>query len=131
MTTTNNNIYNTTSQDLESLIESLKVEVEQDPSDLVSKISLATVLEQSDKISQAKAVYQEVIAAEPKGSMGAIALKALEGLYIPQSGFLETPAEAADKLQLLPDSKTQEQVQPTVSPRKKKSPPTVVLQLTN
>lgn len=90
MTATNNS-YGTTSQDIEGLIVSLQAEVELDPTDLVSKISLATVLEQSGKIEEAKSVYQEVIDADPTGSMGAIALKALEGLDIPNSGFLEAP----------------------------------------
>ncbi len=94
MTTTNNNIYNTSSQDIESLLASLKAEVALDPRDLVSKISLATVLEQSDRLSEAKAVYQEIVDADPTGSMGAIARKALEVLEIPDSGFLEPEPSA-------------------------------------
>ena len=89
MTTTNNNMYQTNTQDVESLIASLKAEVELDPSDLVNKISLATVLEQSDRIGEARAVYQEIVDADPVGSMGAIASKALEALKSPESIFLE------------------------------------------
>ncbi len=121
MTTTNNS-YGTTSQDIESLVASLQAEVELDPTDLVSKISLATVLEQSNRIQEAKLVYQEVIDADPAGSMGAIALKALEGLEIPQSGFLEPPVANAEDFQphQQPPQQLQELLSPTVAPRKKK-----------
>ncbi len=123
MTTTNNNIYQTTSQDIESLISSLQAEVELDPSDLVSKISLATVLEQSNRLSEAKAVYQEVVDADPAGSMGAIALKALEALDIPQSGFLAPEKEAPEQIQLLQNNETPELPQPKVATKKKKKSP--------
>lgn len=89
MTTTNNNIYQTNTQNIKSLIASLETEIALDPSDLVNKISLATVLQQSDRISEAKAVYQEIVDADPVGSMGAIARKALEALELPESSFLE------------------------------------------
>lgn len=87
--TTTNNMYQTNTQNIESLIASLKAEIELDPSDLVNKISLATVLEQSDRIGEARAVYQEIVDADPVGSMGAIARKALESLESPESSFLE------------------------------------------
>lgn len=90
MTATNNS-YGTISQDIDSLIASLQAEVELDATDLVSKISLATALEQAGRISEAKTVYQQVIDADPAGSMGAIALKALEALDLPQSSVLVTP----------------------------------------
>ena len=87
MTTTNSNMYQT-SQNIESLIASLEAEIALDPSDLVNKISLATVLEQSDRISEARAVYQEIEDADPVGSMGAIARKALEAFEFTESSFL-------------------------------------------
>ena len=88
MMSTNNNMYQTY-QNIESLIASLEAEIALDPSDLVNKISLATVLEQSDRISEARAVYQEIVDADPVGSMGGIALKALEALESPENSFLE------------------------------------------
>jgi twitching motility protein PilJ len=126
MTFANNNVYQTSSQDINSLIEALRVEVEADPSDLVSKISLATALEQSDRIREAKSVYQEVVDADPAGSMGAIASKALEALEIPDSGFLE-PEPSVN----LPNSSTLQTVQrnrqsaslsPSITTKAKKSP---------
>ncbi len=122
MTATNNS-YGTTSQDIEGLIVSLQAEVELDPTDLVSKISLATVLEQSGKIEEAKLVYQEVIDADPTGSMGAIALKAWEGLDIPKSGFLELPTIIEDREEL-PPQKLPQQTQELpliVKPKRKKA----------
>jgi methyl-accepting chemotaxis protein len=114
MTTTNNNSYSTTSQDIESLITSLQAEVELDSTDLVSKISLATALEQSGRIREAKAVYQEVIDADPAGSMGAIALKALEALDLPESSILLPPSV---------EPQASPQAQP-IQPQKKQFAPT-------
>ncbi|MBW4665742.1 MAG: HAMP domain-containing protein [Chroococcus sp. CMT-3BRIN-NPC107] len=123
MTTTSNNKYNTASQNIESLITSLEAEVELDPSDLVSKISLATVLEQSNRNKEAKAVYQEVVESDPIGSMGAIALKALEQLDLPQSSLLEQLQEDAPGSPLQDrDDRQQELIQPKVKQRKKKNP---------
>ncbi|WP_009632633.1 methyl-accepting chemotaxis protein [Synechocystis sp. PCC 7509] len=122
MKTTNHNIFNTTSQDIESLIKSLQEEVELDPSDLVSKISLATVLEQSNRNQEAKSLYQEVVDADSTGSMGAIALKALETLDLPQSGLLEPSKEITESGLPLQDDQ-QELSQPKVTRRKKKKSP--------
>lgn len=104
-----NNSYGT-SQDIESLITSLQAEVELDSTDLVSKISLATALEQSGRIREAKSVYQEVVDADPVGSMGAIALKALEALDVPESNILVSPSadiNQAPEPQLIPIAKKQ------------------------
>ncbi|WP_052672392.1 methyl-accepting chemotaxis protein [Aliterella atlantica] len=120
MTTTNNNSYGTTSQDIESLIASLQAEVELDSTDLVSKISLATALEQSGRISAAKAVYQEVVDADPAGSMGAIALKALEALDLPESSILPAPSI---------EPQASPQAQP-IQPQKKQFAPTKSLRQT-
>lgn len=111
-----NNSYNT-SQDIESLITSLQAEVELDSTDLVSKISLATALEQSGRIKEAKSVYQEVVDAEPVGSMGAIALKALEALNLPESNSLVPPSINIDtpEPQLIQPQKKKKQFTPTKS----------------
>lgn len=124
--TSTNNIHNTTSQDIEALITSLKEEVALDPSDLVSKISLATILEQSDRNKEAKSVYQEVVDADPTGSMGAIALKALETLKdLPQSGLVEPAKENVESYlePLFQDNQPQGLPQPKVTSKKQKTPP--------
>ncbi len=124
MTTTNNDIYKTNSQDIESLIVSLKAEVELDPSDLVSKISLATALEQSDRISEARSVYQEVVDADPMGSMGAIALKALEISEIPDKSLLEPESNliTPNNLQQVQNYQQQTPLFLPITAKAKKSP---------
>jgi len=117
MTATNNS-YGTTSHDIESLITSLQAEVELDSTDLVSKISLATALEQSGRISEAKSVYQEVVDADPVGSMGAIALKALEALNLYESSVvmpLSIDTDIAPEPQQIQTQKKKKQFNPTKS----------------
>jgi twitching motility protein PilJ len=121
MTTTNSNVSQTKSQDIESLIESLKAEVELDPSDLVNKISLATVLEQSDRIGAARVVYQEVVDADPAGSMGAIAFKALEALDLPH-GLLPQPQADIEGVPLQNHQQIPEIPALKVTSKKAKSP---------
>lgn len=72
-------------------IESLQAEVERDPTDLVAKISLANALEESGRVTEAKSLYQEVLAADPEGTMGAIASKALDTLAIPAARLISPP----------------------------------------
>lgn len=48
--------------------------------DLISKISFASTLELEGKIPEAIAIYAEISAADPDGSMGSVARRALENL---------------------------------------------------
>jgi twitching motility protein PilJ len=64
-------------------LAALQADVDRDPTDLVAKISLASALEQSDRIHEAKSLYEEVVNADPTGTMGAVAKQALEALGIP------------------------------------------------
>ncbi len=48
--------------------------------DLVAKISQASVLELEGKTADAIAIYKEMVAADPEGSMGAVAQRALDNL---------------------------------------------------
>jgi twitching motility protein PilJ len=62
-------------------IESLRREVEQDPEDLVAKISLASALEQLGQQTEAITLYQEVLTLDgDEGVFGGSARKALENL---------------------------------------------------
>lgn len=62
-------------------IEILKEEIRINPnSDLLSKITLASLLEKSNKNSEAKTIYQAVIDQDREGLYGSIARRALENL---------------------------------------------------
>lgn len=58
-------------------IEALKAEVERDP-DLVNKVTLASVLEQAGRSSEAEILYKEIIEQDQEGIYSSVARKALE-----------------------------------------------------
>jgi twitching motility protein PilJ len=77
--------------------EASQAELERESIDLVVKISHASTLERSGKKDEAIALYQEVIEADPDGSLGASARKALENLNVPN---LESLAQELENTQL-------------------------------
>ncbi|MBW4577667.1 MAG: methyl-accepting chemotaxis protein [Aphanothece sp. CMT-3BRIN-NPC111] len=86
MTVTRNGYPNT---DEPQDIEPIETETESEFVDLVVKISQANALERSGKVSEAIALYQEVVEADPAGNLGTSARKALERLEVPAPKSLE------------------------------------------
>ncbi len=65
-------------------LNKLQEEVEADPSDLVAKISLASALEHSGKVTEAVSLYEAILTIDgEEGVFGASASKALETLTAP------------------------------------------------
>ncbi|MBR8828286.1 MAG: HAMP domain-containing protein [Gomphosphaeria aponina SAG 52.96 = DSM 107014] len=67
-------------QDFSAEIIALQTAVEQEPTDLVAKISLASALEQSGHLAEAVAVYRQISALDTEGVFAATAAKALAEL---------------------------------------------------
>lgn len=66
---------------------------------LLAKISMASALEQAGHINDARILYQEVALADPSGTIGASARRALEALdtaAIPEAASEELPANLTD-----------------------------------
>jgi twitching motility protein PilJ len=61
-------------------IEALKAQLNNNPDDLVIKITLASALERIGHIDEAKQIYQEIVAGDRQGMLGASAAKALESM---------------------------------------------------
>jgi twitching motility protein PilJ len=68
----------------------LQAQVENDPTDLVAKITLASTLEEAGFLPKAAAVYREIIELDRDGVFKGSAEKALEGI----AGKLQTPVTA-------------------------------------
>jgi twitching motility protein PilJ len=77
MTTTNNGARPTAeTEDLKLFIDEI------DYADLAIKISRAATLERSGQLDEARVLYQEILEADPQGTLGASARKALESLLV-------------------------------------------------
>ncbi|WP_036534903.1 methyl-accepting chemotaxis protein [Neosynechococcus sphagnicola] len=77
-------------QDQEPISEAFDQEAQAD-GDWVAKISLAATLQESGQIQEARCIYKEVMAADPEGSLGAIARKAMESLGLDPDSALRLP----------------------------------------
>ena len=99
MTTTNTNPNYLNNSNSTTELAALQAEVELDSTDLVAKISLASALEQAGEVSQAVALYQEVVSLDPAGTCGSVAHKALEALQ-QSSSSLETSQPAPESQRL-------------------------------
>ena len=90
MTATNNGHSNNyQSQDMDTFFS----DVEGESGDLLGKLTQASTLEFTGKIEQAKILYQEIVAADPSGNLGASARKALENLVSTDDELTQKPPQ--------------------------------------
>jgi twitching motility protein PilJ len=86
------------SKNINDEINALKAEVERNPTDLVAKITLASTLERTGRIQEARQYYQDVIDSDTDNIFAPSARKALEAMGIAPI-ISAAPAAPTDALQ--------------------------------